>query len=262
MSILNLNYSIFIPLYNADFYIESFCKNILIQTKKPDQIVFIDDGENSENIFIKIKEYLINLKNIDLVFIKNKKNLGPSKSWNDSRKFLRNKLAFRMDADDLWKKDHTTVMLNSYLLDKTYLLYHQNSKPSFFKYFFYNNEQIFVNTAEHSSFMFNVDICNLKYSTINNYPYDDLYLLYKIRFILKKKIKIVNENTCIIQTHFNNRFSSKQDKRSIIFLRKIFFLFLKKKLLIKKIKCMYFYKIFLHFNFLQSIFIIFKIFFK
>ena len=262
MSVLNLNYSIFIPLYNADSFIESFCKNILIQTNKPDQIVFVDDGENSENIFIKIKEYLINLKNIDLVFIKNKKNLGSTKSWNDSRKFLRNKLVFRMDADDLWKKDHTTVMLNSYLLDKTYLLYHQNSKPSFFKSFFYNNDRIFINTAQHSSYMFNLDICNLKYSTLNNYPYDDLCLLYKIKFILKKKIKIVNENTCIIQTHFKNRFSDKQDKKSIFFLRKLFFLFLKKKLLIKKVKCRYFYKIFLHFNFFQSIFIIIKIFFK
>ena len=262
MSVLNLNYSIFIPLYKADSYIESFCKNILIQSNKPDQIVFIDDGENSENIFIKIKEYLINLKNIDLVFIKNKKKLGPGKSWNNSRKFLRNKLVFRMDADDLWKKDHTTVMLNSYLLDKTYLLYHQNSKPSFFKSFFYNNDKIFINTAEHSSFMFNLDICDLKYPTINNYPYDDLCLLYKISFILKKKIKIVNENTCIIQTHLDKRYSLKQDKKTRIFLSKLFFLFLKKKLLIKKVKYMNFYKIFLHFNFLQSIFIIIKIFLK
>jgi len=262
MSVLNLNYSIFIPLYNADSFIESFCNNILIQTKKPDQIVFTDDGENSENIFIKIKEYLINLKNIDLVFIKNKKNLGPSKSWNNSRKFLRNKLVFRMDSDDLWEKDHTTVMLNSYLLDKTYLLYHQNSKPSFFKSFFYNNDKIFINTAEHSSFLFNLDICDIKYSTINRYPYDDLSLLYKIRFILKKKIKIVNENTVIIQTHFFNRFSLNQDKTSIFFLRKLFFLFLKKKFLIKKVKCIYVYKIFLHFNFFQSVFIIKKILFK
>lgn len=262
MSVLNFNYSIFIPLYRADNYIENFCKNILIQTTKPDQIVFVDDGENSDNIFIKIKEHFKNFKHVDLVFIKNKKNLKPSKSWNNSRKFFRNKLVFRMDADDLWRKDHTTVMLNSYALNKTYLLYHQNSKPSFFKSFFYNNEKIFVNTAQHSSFMFNLDICDLKYPTINNYPYDDLCLLYKIRFILKKKIKIVNENTCIIQTHFDNRFSLKQDKKSRFFLRKLFFLFLKKKLLIKKVKCMYFYKIFLHFNFPQSVFIISKILFK
>ena len=262
MSILNLNYSVFIPLYNADSFIESFCKNILIQTTKPDQIIFIDDGENSDNIFIKIKEHFKNFKNVDLVFIKNEKNLGPAKSWNNSTKFFRNKLVFRMDADDLWKKNHTTVMLNSYLLDKTYLLYHQNSKPSFFKSFFYNNEKIFVNTAEHSSFLFNLDICDVKYPSINNYPYDDLCLLYKIRFILKKKIKIVNENTVIIQTHFFNRFSLNQDKISIFFLRKLFFLFLKKKFLIKKVKCMYVYKIFLHFNFFQSVFIIKKILFK
>ena len=262
MSVLNLNYSIFLPIYNADRHIENFCKNILIQTTKPDQIVFVDDGENSDNIFIKIKENLKNFKNVDLVFIKNEKNLGPAKSWNNSTKFFRNKLVFRMDTDDLWKKNHTTVMLNSYLLDKTYLLYHQNSKPSFFKSFFYNNDKIFINTAEHSSFLFNLDICDIKYSTINRYPYDDLSLLYKIRFILKKKIKIVNENTVIIQTHFFNRFSLNQDKTSIFFLRKLFFLFLKKKFLIKKVKCMYVYKIFLHFNFFQSVFIIKKILFK
>jgi len=262
MSVLNLNYSIFIPLYKANNYIEIFCKNILIQTTKPDQIIFIDDGENSDNIFIKIKEYLKNFKNVDLVFIKNKKNLGPGKSWNNARKFFRNKLVFRMDADDLWRKDHTTVMLNSYLLDKTYLLYHQNSKPPFFKSFFYNNDKIFINTAEHSTFLFNLDICDVKYFFSNKDPYDDLCLLYKIRFILKKKIKVVNENTCIIQTHFGNRFSLRQDNKSRSFLRKLFFLFLKRKLKIKKFTCMYVYKIFLHYSFLQSVFIIKKILFK
>lgn len=261
MSVLNFNYSIFIPLFGADNYIESFCKNILIQTTKPDQIVFVDDGENSDNIFIKIKEHFKNFKNIDLVFIKNKTNLTAAVSWNNARKFFRNKLVFRMDCDDLWRKDHTTVMLNSYALNKTYLLYHQNCKLSFFQSFFLNNEKIFVNTAMHSSYLFNLDIYDLKYSCINNYPYDDLYLLYKIRFILKKKIKVVNENTCIIRTHFNNRFSNKQSKNKQLFLKKIFFLFLKKKLLIKKVKCMYFYKIFLHFNFPQSVFIIIKILF-
>lgn len=262
MSVLNFNYSIFIPLYNADNYIENFCNNILIQTTKPDQIVFIDDGKNSDNIFIIIKEHLKNFKNIDLVFIKNKKNLTPGVSWNNARKFFRNKLVFRMDADDLWTKDHTTVMLNSYALNKTYLLYHQNYKLSFFQSFFLNNEKIFVNTSKHSSFLFNLDICDVKYPCINKYPYDDLCLLYKIRFILKKKIKVVNEDTCIIQTHFANRFSNKRDKKTKLFLKKLFFLFLKKKLLIKKVKCMYFYKIFLHFNFLQSVFIIYKILFK
>jgi len=262
MSILNLNYSIFIPIYNGDDHIESFCKNILIQTTKPDQIVFIDDGKNSDNIFIKIQEYLKNFKDVDLFFIKNKKNVGPAKSWNSARKFFRNKLVFRMDADDLWKKDHTTVMLNSYLLDKTYALYHQNSKPSFFKSFFYNNDQIFINTAQHSSFLFNLEICDIKYFSSNKDPYDDLCLLYKIRFILKNKIKIINENTVIIQTHHPSRFSLKQNKKSKFFLRKLFFLFLKKKLLIKKVKCMYVYKIFLHFNFFQSVFIIKKILFK
>lgn len=262
MSILNLNYSIFIPLYKADSFIESFCKNILIQITKPDQIVFVDDGYNSDNIFIKIKERFKNFKNVDLVFIKNKKNLSPSKSWNKVRKFFRNKLVFRMDADDLWRKDHTTVMLNYYLLNKTFLLYHQNSKPSFFKSLFYNDEKIFINTAQHSSFLFNLNICDLRYPTINQYPYDDLCLLYKIKFILKKKIKVVNENTCIIQTDYSGRFSNKQDKKSKLFLRKLFFLFLKKKFLIKKVKFMYFYKIFLHFNFLQSVFIIYKILLK
>ena len=262
MSVLNFNYSIFIPLYCADNYVENFCKNILIQTTKPDQIVFVDDGENSDNIFIKIKEHFKNFKNVNLVFIKNKKNLQPNKSWNNSRKFFRNKLVFRMDADDFWRKDHTTVMLKSYALNKTYILYHQNSKLSFFKSFFYNNEKIFVNTAQHSSYLFNLNIGDLRYSTINQYPYDDLCLLYKIRFILKKKIKVVNENTCIVQTNSPNRFSFNQNKKTKLFLRKLFFLFLKKKLLIKKVKFMYFYKIFLHFNFLQSVFIIYKILFK
>ena len=122
MSVLNFNYSIFIPLYASNNYIENFCKNILIQTTKPDQIVFVDDGENSDNIFIKIKEHFKNFKNIDLVFIKNKTNLTPAVCWNNARKFFRNKLVFRMDSDDLWRKDHTTVMLNSYALNKTYLL--------------------------------------------------------------------------------------------------------------------------------------------
>jgi hypothetical protein len=253
-------YTIFIPSFCGDNYIKNFCNNILIQTDKPDQIVIVDDGKNSNNFLMEVKKCLKELKNTEKLFFKNNTNLKPAKTWNTYKKFFRNKLILRMDVDDCWRENHAHTMLSAYEADPTCLLYYQEVKGP--KNFLYNSEQVFVNLAIHSSCLFNMNIWDFSYPILNKYPYDDLLAIFKIKFLLKKKIKILKKTTVHVNIARLGRYSSNQSKASIFFLKKLFFMFLKKKLSVKKIKLIYFYKIFYHFNIFQSIYIMYKIFFK
>lgn len=253
------NYSIFIPAHRADEHIENFCNNILNQVLKPDQIIIVDDTNNSENFFKKIKKRLKILnKDIQILFIKNKKNLRPPKSWNNNLNLFRNNLIFRMDVDDYWNRDHTIKMIDEYLLDRSYLCYIQKSQVSFFKKIFLNDDFIFINTLIHSSALFNLNIFNFRYS-LTKYPFDDLKAFIKIKYFLNYKIKALNFNSCSVKTGHSGRWSDEKIINKEIYLKKLFLVALRKKLKIKRLNFSLLFKLLITYNIFQTIFILLKI---
>ena len=250
-------YTIFIPAYNADSYINNICSNILKQVELPDQVIIVDDTMNSKNFFLKIKKKLLSVdKRIKFNFVKNFKNLKPSKSWNKYKNMFTNKLVFRLDADDFWHKDHTSKMIDAYLSNNNYLLYAQTSKS--IKDLFYNNDFLFVNTLIHSSCLFNLNKHNFFYPSTDQ-PYDDLKAYIKIKYLLNQNIKILKFRTCKVEIDNSDRWS-KQDNsfKKRAYLKKLFYLALKKKLNIKKIEFTKLIKILFEYNILKTIFILFK----
>ena len=138
-------YTIFIPAYNADSYISNICSNISKQVELPDQVLIVDDTMNSKNFFLKIKKKLLNFdKRIKLNFAKNFKNLKPGKSWNRYKNMFRNKLVFRLDVDDFWHKDHTSKMIDAYLLNNNYLLYAQTIKSTKSLFYKINGLKVYI----------------------------------------------------------------------------------------------------------------------
>ena len=252
-------FTIFIPAFKADNYIDNFCRNILVQTKIPNQIVIIDDTKNSIFFYDKIKNKLNSLKkNTEITFIQNDNNLKPPRCWNRNKIFFKNYLIFRMDVDDVWLPNHVEKMLESYLLDKTSAVYLQKNQCNFFKKIFFNYQFIFTNQALHSSCLFNLENLDLNYP-ITDIPVDDLYAFIKIKYFFKKKIKFVNFNTCKIVTNLPNRWSKKTSSKKKLNLEyKLYFYALKKILKVKKIDLFIIFKIFIKFNIFQSTYIFYK----
>jgi hypothetical protein len=252
-------YTVFLPAYRADIFIDNFCDNILRQLEAPDQVIIVDDTKNSKKFFNKIKNIISRENKIDLTFVKNTKRLKPAKSWNKYLKLFRNKLVFRMDADDIWKKNHTKKMIDEYLLDKDNLLYLQKNESSAFGKLFYNYDFLFTNQGIHSSCLFNLNKRDFFYPSTDQ-PVDDLKAYIKIKYLLKEKIKFVNFITCTVQTEFGGRFSNEGNKyRKKAYIKKLFFLALKKKMNIKTVNLISLIKILINYNILKTMFIFYKI---
>tara|TARA_Y100000389_G_scaffold33206_1_gene28236 strand:- start:4737 stop:5522 length:786 start_codon:yes stop_codon:yes gene_type:complete len=251
-------YTIFIPAYKADNFINNICNNILRQVELPDQVLIVDDTMNSTNFFLEIKKKLLIIdKKIELNFVKNFKNYKPAKSWNRYKNMFRNNIVFRLDVDDFWDENHTSKMIDAYLLNGNYLLYAQKTKS--IKTLFYNNDFLFVNNLIHSSCLFNLNKYNFTYPSCD-YPYDDLKAFIKIKYILKQDIKILNFHTSKALTDAPNRWSDQnRDLKNKICLKRLFFLALKKKLNIKKINIMKLIKLLFKYDIFKSLFIFIKI---
>lgn len=254
------NYTVFLPLYDADIHLENICTNIKKQKIKPDKVVVIDDTKNS-SLFLKKLAKFLSCKNItnEFVIIKNKENLKPSRCWNRNIHLLKNDIVFRMDADDVWSSYHSVKMIEGYLNDKSHVIYAQQNKSSFFRKIFYNYDFVFTNQIIHSSILINMMNVKVFYPT-TEYPYDDLSLFIKLKYLKKESIKILNLDTCKVNLSFNNRWSERdKDKKKDFILKKFFYLALKKKLAVKKISYFSIFKIFIKYNIFKSAYIIYKI---
>lgn len=89
--------SVVMPVYNAEHYVASAVESILNQTFRNFECIIIDDcsSDDTVNILQSFKK-----KDNRIVLIRNKKNLGVTKSLNIGLKLAKGKYIIRMDADD------------------------------------------------------------------------------------------------------------------------------------------------------------------
>lgn len=81
------------------------------QTRKPDQIVLVEDGVLGKDLLQTIAEWKGILKD-KLVVIVNEKNLGLTKSLNKGIQFCTSELIARMDSDDISVPDRFEKEVN------------------------------------------------------------------------------------------------------------------------------------------------------
>lgn len=108
-------FSIVIPLYNKEDFIESTIKSVLNQNFTDFEVIIINDGstDNSENIVTSFND--------DRIRILNQENRGLCASRNIGIRTAKGKFIAFLDADDLW----TTDFLNTiYKLINTKNKYH------------------------------------------------------------------------------------------------------------------------------------------
>ena len=93
-------FSVIIPLYNKEEYIENTIKSVLNQTFQYFEIIIVDDGstDNSFQLVSNIKDPRINLIQ--------QENKGVSVARNTGINQSKSEYITLLDADDLWKREH------------------------------------------------------------------------------------------------------------------------------------------------------------
>ena len=101
-------YSVLMSLYwkEKSEYLVTAIDSMLNQTVKPDEIVIVEDGPLTEELYNVLDGYGDQIKRV-----KNEKNLGLGLALNVGLKHCRNELVARMDTDDISRKDRCEKQL-------------------------------------------------------------------------------------------------------------------------------------------------------
>lgn len=109
-------YSVLMSLYKKENpeYLKSSIDSMLNQSVKPDEIVMVEDGPLTPELYAVLDSYPI------LHRVRNKTNLGLGLALNAGLKECRNELVARMDTDDCSKPERCEKQLARFL-EKPYL---------------------------------------------------------------------------------------------------------------------------------------------
>ena len=103
-------YSVLMSLYKKEHpeYLRLALDSMLNQTVKPDEIVLVEDGPLTPELYAILNEYPM------LHRVKNEKNLGLGLALNEGLKVCRNELVARMDTDDISKPERCEKQLRRF----------------------------------------------------------------------------------------------------------------------------------------------------
>lgn len=104
-------YSVLMSLYKKEHpeYLRLALDSMLNQTVKPDEIVLVEDGSLTDELYAVVEEYKPYLH-----IVINKTNLGLGLALNEGLKVCRNELVARMDTDDISKPDRCEKQLERF----------------------------------------------------------------------------------------------------------------------------------------------------
>ena len=93
-------FSIIIPLYNKERFIENTIQSVLVQSFEDFELIVVNDGSTDKSLELvnKLKDKRIKTYSIS--------NAGVSKARNFGIQKATSKLIVFLDADDLWKNNH------------------------------------------------------------------------------------------------------------------------------------------------------------
>ena len=107
-----LKYSVLMSIYfkeNPDFF-RLAIDSMIHQTITPDEIVLVEDGPLTSELYDVIEEYVVKYPNL-IQIISFEKNLGLGLALNKGLEKCRNELVARMDTDDISRPDRCELQL-------------------------------------------------------------------------------------------------------------------------------------------------------
>lgn len=108
-------YSVLMSLYKKEKpeYLKPAIESMINQTIKPDEIVIVEDGELTEELYNVIASYKKEYPELFTIVV-NEKNIGLGLSLNNGLKVCRNELVARMDTDDVSKPERCEKQLKKF----------------------------------------------------------------------------------------------------------------------------------------------------
>lgn len=105
-------YSVLMSLYTKEqpAYLCQAIDSVLNQTVKPDEIVIVQDGPLTEELYAVVEEYVRAAPELFHI-VKSEKNIGLGLALNLGLKECHNELVARMDTDDIAKPDRCEKQL-------------------------------------------------------------------------------------------------------------------------------------------------------
>ena len=112
MSTLTLKVSVILSVYNGEKYLKKSISSILRQSYKNFELIIINDGsmDASEDIIISFLN-----KDKRIVYVKNKKNIGLTKSLIKAIKLSNGQIIFRQDADEYSSHERIEKQLKHFI---------------------------------------------------------------------------------------------------------------------------------------------------
>ena len=95
-------FSVIIPLYNKENYIQATIASVLNQTFSDFEIILINDGSTDQSLLIAEKA----LSDFEQKTISSQDNKGLSATRNKAISLANGKIMALLDADDLWKPNY------------------------------------------------------------------------------------------------------------------------------------------------------------
>ena len=245
MDLNNIKISIVMPCFNRLDLLEKSIKSILNQTYKNFEFIIVDDCSDLETIIL-LKKYRDFDPRIKVFF--NKKNRGPTYSFNKGLYFAREKIIARMDSDDIshpnrfekqvkfLKKNPTVFIVGTAVNlinekdEKIRSLFLKKDREGIIESLKYSNPLI------NSTYMANTNIQNKKllYLKESFYPADDYYCWYNI---IKKNYILTNMSDILLdyREHESESFKHSRVQGLKTLLVQKLFLIKKKRLFSSKI---------------------------
>lgn len=175
-----INYSIIIPIYNMEKYLEE-CLDSILQSKRDDiEIILVNDGSSDGTIDI-CNRYQKKYNNIIVV---DKKNTGSMDSWILGVKKSTGKYIGFVDSDDKISKDYFEVLDNYINKNFDIICF------DFYKYYLNKIVPVKKNNIPYGE----GDLDAIKYSYFSNYESFTLYRWDKIikASLIKENIKDID----------------------------------------------------------------------
>lgn len=173
-------FSIIIPLYNKENYIESTLKSVLNQSYENFEIIVVNDGSTDNSL-----QFVKNFENKKIKIV-NQQNKGVSTARNNGIKSAKGNYIALLDADDYWYPNHLQSFVDSILKFKNESIFcnnyeietvKNNIKPASF-YFQQNIDNIFViknyfKASLQSSIAWTSSMCIKKEVFKSNFWFDE-----------------------------------------------------------------------------------------
>lgn len=104
-------YSVLMSLYKKEHpeYLRLALDSMIKQTVKPDEIVLVEDGPLTDELYEVVDEYKSHLH-----IVVNENNLGLGLALNEGLRVCRNELVARMDTDDISKPERCEKQLKRF----------------------------------------------------------------------------------------------------------------------------------------------------